>query len=203
PKTELQSFFFDDPVQGRIYAAVDRFEAQGGIAWTIVSAVPASDFSGPVQRAAYVSMTIAIFIVAASFALGFWAVGGALRPLSVLTEAAQAIAKGEWRDVPEARRNDEIGRLAQAFDHMTARLKDTLDGLRRSEESYRSIFENALEGIARTSLDGKILTANPTLARIFGSASPEELLRTVTEFGPQNWLDATEWNRLIAMLLER
>src|SRR4029077_904736 len=47
-----REFSFDAPAQGKIYAAVDRFEAPGGIAWTIVSAVPASDFLGPVYHTA-------------------------------------------------------------------------------------------------------------------------------------------------------
>ncbi len=174
--TGLQVFSFNGPARGGVYAAVDRFEAPGGIACTIVSALPASDFLGPVRYAAYFSIAIGTCIVAVFLVLGVWAVERALRPMVALTEAAQAIAKGEWRDVPEARRNDEIGVLAEAFSLMTARLKNTLDGLRRSEESYRTIFENALEGIARTSLDGKILTANPALARIFGYASPEEMI---------------------------
>jgi len=180
-RTGMQAFSFDDAALGAIYASVDRFQASGGISWTIVSALPASNFLGLVQHAAYCSLAIGTLIVAAALVLGIWAVGLALRPMTALTEATQAIARGEWRDVPEAQRDDEIGLLARAFNFMTARLKDTLDDLRRSEENYRTIFENALEGIVRTSLDGRVLSANPTLARIFGYASPEEMIADVTD----------------------
>jgi PAS domain S-box-containing protein len=47
---------------------------------------------------------------------------------------------------------------------------------RRTEEKYRSIFENAVEGIFQTGRDGRILTANPALARILGYDSPEDLM---------------------------
>ena len=94
-------FSFDDPERGKIYAAVDRIDAPGGIKWTIVSALPAMDFLGPVYRAAYLSIAIGTVIVAVFMVLGLWAVGRAFRPLSALTKAAQAIASGEWRDVPE------------------------------------------------------------------------------------------------------
>ena len=50
---------------------------------------------------------------------------------------------------------------------------------RRAEEKYRSIFENAVEGIYQTSLDGRFVTANPAMARIFGYGSPEELINSV------------------------
>src|SRR5262249_9753713 len=138
--------------------------------WTVISALPASDFLGPVYRAAYLSFAIATLIVATFVLLGLWGVGRALRPLTTLTHAAQAITDGEWRAIPEVGRSDEIGLLARAFNLMTGRLKSTLDGLQRSEESYRTIFENALEGIVRTSRDGTILSANPAFVKIFGYA---------------------------------
>ena len=40
--------------------------------------------------------------------------------------------------------------------------------LREAEEKYRDIFEGALEGIYRTSLEGKALAANPALAKMLG-----------------------------------
>jgi len=49
--------------------------------------------------------------------------------------------------------------------------------LRRSEERFRGMFERAQEGLFRTDLDGRILAANPALARIAGYGSVAELLR--------------------------
>src|SRR5215211_2842821 len=51
---------------------------------------------------------------------------------------------------------------------------------RKAEEKYRSIFENAVEGIFQTTVEGRILTANPAMARMLGYESPEELLATVS-----------------------
>lgn len=52
-----------------------------------------------------------------------------------------------------------------------------------AEERYRSIFENAVEGIFQTSLDGRYLAANPALARMLGYDSPEELMERMTDVG--------------------
>ena len=81
----LQSVSFDVPALGAIYAAVDRFQAAGGIDWIIVSALPAEDFLGPVRRAAYFSLATGASIVVAALLLGLWAIGAALRPLTALT----------------------------------------------------------------------------------------------------------------------
>src|SRR4051812_36770706 len=48
--------------------------------------------------------------------------------------------------------------------------------LRRAEEKYRSIFENAVEGIFQASIQGRLLTANPMFARTFDYSSPEEMI---------------------------
>jgi PAS domain S-box-containing protein len=55
------------------------------------------------------------------------------------------------------------------------RLKQARDISRRSERRFRSLFENALVGIYRTTPDGKILLANPALLDMLGYASLEEL----------------------------
>jgi len=61
---------------------------------------------------------------------------------------------------------------------------------RESEEAYRGIFENAIEGIFRTTPDGRYLKANPMLARIYGYESTDELVNSVKEIGQQLYVDA-------------
>lgn len=47
--------------------------------------------------------------------------------------------------------------------------------LELSEERYRSLFENAVLGIYRTTPDGRILAANPALVKMLGFSSFEDL----------------------------
>ncbi len=49
------------------------------------------------------------------------------------------------------------------------------DRLKESERSFRSLFENSTLGLYRTSPDGRILLANPTLIRMLGYDGFEEL----------------------------
>jgi len=55
------------------------------------------------------------------------------------------------------------------------------EALRMSEEKFRRIFENAAEGIFQTSIDGRILAANPACVNLLGYNSSEELIATVTD----------------------
>jgi phosphoserine phosphatase RsbU/P len=51
------------------------------------------------------------------------------------------------------------------------------------EEKYHAIFDHLVEGIFQTTPDGQYLLANMALARIYGYASPDELVQSVTDIG--------------------
>jgi PAS domain S-box-containing protein len=70
-----------------------------------------------------------------------------------------------------------------------AKRKQSEQALRQAEEKYRSIFENAVDGIFQTTPDGHYLSANPALARIYGYSSPEELIANLSNIGQQLYVD--------------
>jgi PAS domain S-box-containing protein len=63
------------------------------------------------------------------------------------------------------------------------------EALKEAEQKYRGIFENAVEGIFQTSPEGRYLSANPALARMYGYASPEELIASVTNIEQQLYVE--------------
>jgi diguanylate cyclase (GGDEF)-like protein/PAS domain S-box-containing protein len=67
--------------------------------------------------------------------------------------------------------------------------KRTFQALQDAERRYRSVFENAIEGIFRTSPTGKYLVVNPALAHMYGYDSPDELTQTVRNIGVQVYVD--------------
>jgi len=58
--------------------------------------------------------------------------------------------------------------------------EQTTIALHATEEKFRSIFENAIEGIYQTTLSGEYLSANPALAKIYGYDSPAELIAALS-----------------------
>ncbi|KAF0170548.1 MAG: Multi-sensor hybrid histidine kinase [Limisphaerales bacterium] len=69
-----------------------------------------------------------------------------------------------------------------------------------AEAKYRSIFENAVDGIFQTTPDGRFLAANPAMATIFGYASPAELMAERTDIARQGYADPAqrdEFKRLL------
>ncbi|QKD81323.1 PAS domain S-box protein [Thermoleptolyngbya sichuanensis A183] len=63
--------------------------------------------------------------------------------------------------------------------------------LRAAEEKYRSIFENAVTGIFQTTADGRYLSANPALAKIYGYESVEALMEALQDIEHQLYVDPT------------
>jgi PAS domain S-box-containing protein len=71
---------------------------------------------------------------------------------------------------------------------------------RAAEQRYRAIFEGAVEGIFQSAPDGRYLNVNPAMARIFGYASPEEMMALVgsdiahrIHADPQTRADFVRW----------
>jgi len=61
--------------------------------------------------------------------------------------------------------------------------------VRRAEHNYRSIFENAVEGIFQSTPDRRVITANPSMARILGYDSPQELIASFNDNGAELYVD--------------
>ena len=57
--------------------------------------------------------------------------------------------------------------------------KHAQDALRLADARYKEIVDNASEGIFQSTPDGRFLSVNPAMARIYGYSSPEEMIRLV------------------------
>ena len=72
--------------------------------------------------------------------------------------------------------------------------------LKASEEKYRNIFENAMEGIFQTGINGEILSANPSFSHLFGYRSPQEIMRAVKDIRYEIYADESQRNELRRLL---
>lgn len=95
---------------------------------------------------------------------------------------------------------DEVGQLAETFNDMSDSIQALVEDLKAAEEKYRGFFENATEGIFRTTLDGKLINVNPAFARLFGYESSEEMLEKVDHIGEDLYANPNRRMELIEQL---
>ena len=61
--------------------------------------------------------------------------------------------------------------------------------VQEAEKNYRSIFENAVEGIFQSTAEGRFITMNPAMADILGYGSPGEAIEGITDIAHQVYVD--------------
>ena len=125
-----------------------------------------------------------------------------IRPVSLLHNAINKLQEGYLGETVDLPFRDEIGKMGAAFNEMSVKLHDGQVALKQAEEKYRSIFENATVGIYRSTADAKghLLTVNPAFAQILGYASPEEMIKEVTDASTQFYVnpdDRKRWQNLL------
>ena len=118
-------------------------------------------------------------------------------PVRRMTRAAEAMI-GETSRVAAGRHSqDEIGILSATFDLMTERIKKNMESLKESEAKYRNIYENALEGMFRSTFEGKLLQANPAMARMLGYDSPSEAMELLSDIRTQLYVRTEDRDAII------
>lgn len=72
--------------------------------------------------------------------------------------------------------------------------------LTASEQKYRSIFDNAVEGMFQATPDGQFITVNRAFARMYGYESPRDLLATMSGLSTRVYLEPTQRDHLLQEL---
>lgn len=93
----------------------------------------------------------------------------------------------------------EVVRMAGTHTDVTQR-KQAEEALRKSEERFRSIFEQASSGIYQSTPRGKMLQANTAMARIFGFDSSKQMLEDITDIGSKLWANPSERPAFLRLL---
>jgi PAS domain S-box-containing protein len=78
---------------------------------------------------------------------------------------------------------DELSMVVRSFNNVAI-------ALRESEEKYRSIFENSVDGIFQTTVDGKYINVNLALAEIYGYRSVAQMLEEIVDIQSQLYVDS-------------
>ncbi len=114
-------------------------------------------------------------------------------------------ADGSWKYLESLSTNLTDNRYIQGILVFCRDVTERLlaeEALRKSEENYRNIFNNAVEGIYQTTPAGQFINVNPAYAKTFGYDSPEDMIQSVTDLGRQLYVHIEDRMRLIRTVTE-
>jgi len=134
--------------------------------------------------------------------------------VSLLRIVGEIFANAFERKAAEEALHEARTYLEQRVQDRTSELSDTNTRLQEeiterqrgekalgvAEQKYHSIVENAVEGIYQSTPEGRFLSVNPALARMYGYASPDELLHSIESIGKQIYVDPHYRDRFVRHL---
>ncbi len=97
---------------------------------------------------------------------------------------------------------EEFQSLVDVLTEMGIKISSQMTELRLAEQKYRSIFENALEGIFQTSPEGRLLNANPSMARILGFDPSTDPLTSIMDVSQQFYVHPERRLEFLQLLKE-
>lgn len=112
-----------------------------------------------------------------------------LSPREVEDRRIEIEIKGEPRCYLVGVQKYRQGKAAVSFGIDITECQQAEDALKIAEEKYRSIFENALEGIFQSSPDGRFISVNPAMAKIHRYGSPDDMIESIDDISKQIFVD--------------
>ncbi|MGK7885909.1 MAG: PAS domain S-box protein [Crocosphaera sp.] len=192
----------------RLFVQVSPLKDNRGLNWLSVVVIPESDFMEQINPIIRNTLLLCLLTLGLAIMIGIYTSRWVTRPLLRISRVSDELAKGNLDQHIPPSPIVEVDTLTNSFNAMAKQLRDSFETLearneklRITEENYRSIFENALEGIFQSSPEGRYISVNPALAEIYGYDSPQEVIEQITNIGQQIFVDSekrAEFKKLLA-----
>ncbi|MEW6228370.1 MAG: ATP-binding protein [Bacillota bacterium] len=118
---------------------------------------------GAVQRLILYAAGIAILL---STLLGYFFSRSISHPLKAMSRITLEMARGDFRQKILVASRDELGQLAQNFNHLSSALEQTIGTLHQEKRKIENILSNMSEGVVATDAHRKLILTNPVAARM-------------------------------------
>ncbi len=78
--------------------------------------------------------------------------------------------------------------------------KKAEEDLISAQKKLQSIFDNTADGIYQSTVDGKFITANMAVAKLFGYDTPDELISSVNHIGEEHYANPEDRKKMSELL---
>jgi PAS domain S-box-containing protein len=174
--------------ESRLVAAAPLVGPNGMPVGRLVLALPAGSITDAADTAVRSTFVVAVLGLVGAVGLAVLISRRTTDPVRRLTAAAERIARGDLAARVPVDRDDEVGRLAAAFDDMAVAL-DAREGQLRRAATTEADLRGQLEAVTASmgdallavAADGRVLLANPAAGRLLGREVDELVGRPVRQ----------------------
>jgi two-component system phosphate regulon sensor histidine kinase PhoR len=136
--------------------------------WVVAVKIDKSEATAPVNQMrdgliSVVFLSAAVIVVAALFMAQFFT-----GPILNIARIAEKIGRGDFSARTNVDRNDEIGTLASSVNTMGASLSEFVQSIESERKRLEIILNSTEETILAVNPDGKIISANSSVATLTG-----------------------------------
>jgi len=143
---------------------------------------------------------ISVFILPFLLAMWLYLDRAIAHRASRLITVTRKMAGGDLTARASLRGSDELAQLGESFNFMADAIQDQTETIISSEEKFRTLFEQSKDGVIISSMEGKIVDANPAAIDIFGYKSRGKMLKIAAK---ELYVDATDRQKLLEIMQQQ
>jgi len=133
----------------------------------IRSAVPLASIERMTASMRRLVWTLAAAVFLAALAISYWIVGRIVEPVREISQAVDAMAKGDYRQRLYVTNRDELGELAAKLNRVCQDLDTRLAQLSQSHERQATVLGGMIEGVIAVDRRERVVFANAAAGRLF------------------------------------
>jgi diguanylate cyclase (GGDEF)-like protein/PAS domain S-box-containing protein len=177
----------------RLHLGITEYR-RPGLDWVIITVIPEKQFTTGLKRSVRVAVWLSLMALFGAVLIYLKSTAIILKPIYILIHTAEKFAKGDFSQRVVVEGNDEIGKLALAFNKMaaeldllvnnletkvkerTGELKRSNEFLRKSEENIRLLLDSTGEAIFGVDIQGNCTFCNISCLRMLGYQHQDDLI---------------------------
>lgn len=106
------------------------------------------------------------------------------RPIHTMTQASAAMASGNFSVRADESRDDEIGQLGAALNHLSTQLQSNISNLILARNRLHVILDGLREGVVALEADHTLIYKNQAACQLLGACEEEDLMQTLIPVMP-------------------